>query len=35
VLDGFRELAATHPDIRGHETVELPYLTKIYWTDRR
>ena len=35
VLDGFRELAATHPDVRGHATVELPYLTKIYWTERR
>jgi SAM-dependent methyltransferase len=35
VLDGFRALAATHPDIRGRETVELPYLTKVYWTERR
>ena len=35
VLERFRELAATHPDIRGRETVELPYLTKIYWTARR
>ena len=35
VLERFRVLAATHPDIRGRETVELPYLTKIYWTERR
>jgi SAM-dependent methyltransferase len=35
VLDGFRELAAMHPDVRGQQTVELPYLTKIYWTERR
>lgn len=35
VLDDFRALAATHPDIRGRETVELPYLTKVYWTERR
>jgi SAM-dependent methyltransferase len=34
VLDRFDELAATHPDIRGRETVELPYLTKVYWTER-
>ena len=35
VLDGFRTLAATHPDIRGRQSVELPYLTKVYWTKRR
>jgi len=35
ILDEFRELAATHPDIRGRETVTLPYLTKVYWTERR
>jgi SAM-dependent methyltransferase len=35
VLEGFRALAATHPDISGRETVELPYLTKVYWTERR
>ena len=35
ILDRFRELAATHPDIRGHERVRLPYITKIYWTERR
>ncbi|HEV2248956.1 MAG TPA: methyltransferase domain-containing protein, partial [Candidatus Limnocylindria bacterium] len=35
VLDRFRELAATHPDIRGRETVTLPYLTKVYWSERR
>ena len=35
ILDRFRELAATHPDIRGRGTVILPYLTKVYWTERR
>jgi SAM-dependent methyltransferase len=35
VLDRFRELAATHPDLRGKKTVTLPYLTKVYWTERR
>ncbi len=35
VLDLVRELAATHPDIRGRESVSLPYLTKVYWTERR
>jgi SAM-dependent methyltransferase len=35
VLHRFRDLAATHPDLRGHETVTLPYLTKVYWTARR
>jgi SAM-dependent methyltransferase len=35
VLDRFRELAATHPDLRGHVTVMLPYVTKVYWTERR
>ncbi|HEV2010877.1 MAG TPA: methyltransferase domain-containing protein [Candidatus Limnocylindria bacterium] len=35
VLDRFRDLAATHPDIRGRATVTLPYLTKVYWTERR
>jgi SAM-dependent methyltransferase len=35
VLDGFSELAATHPDIRGRDVVTLPYLTKVYWTERR
>jgi len=35
VLDRFRELAATHPDVRGRESVTLPYITKVYWTERR
>ena len=35
VLDRFRALAATHPDVRGRESVTLPYLTKVYWTERR
>lgn len=35
VLDRFRELAATHPDVRGRDSVTLPYSTKVYWTERR
>jgi SAM-dependent methyltransferase len=35
VLDRFRELAATHPDVRGREHVTLPYVTKVYWAERR
>ena len=35
VLDEVRELAATHPDLRGRESVALPYITKVYWTERR
>ena len=35
VLDRFRELAATHPDVRGRDSVTLPYITKVYWTVRR
>ena len=35
VLDGFRRLAATHPDLRDRASVTLPYLTKVYWTERR
>ncbi len=35
VLDRFRELAATHPDVRGHETVTMPYVTKVYLLERR
>jgi len=35
VLDRFRDLAATHPDVRGRESVTLPYLTKVYWAERR
>jgi SAM-dependent methyltransferase len=35
LLARFRELAATHPGIRGRETMTLPYLTKVYWTERR
>jgi SAM-dependent methyltransferase len=35
VLDGFRRLAATHPDLRDRSSVTLPYLTKVYWTERR
>lgn len=30
VLDGVRELVATHPDTRGRTTVELPYVTSAF-----
>ena len=35
VLDEIRALIATHPDLRGRETVSLPYVTKVYWAERR
>ena len=35
VLDLVRSLAATHPDLRGREEIRLPYITKVYWTERR
>ena len=35
VLDRFRHLAATHPDLRDREAITMPYLTKIYWMERR
>ncbi len=34
VLDRFRELVASHPDVRGQKSVTLPYVTKVYWTER-
>ncbi len=34
VLEGFRRLAGTHPDLRDRSSVRLPYLTKVYWTER-
>lgn len=34
VLEAFRELAVTHPDVRGQDTVTMPYLTKIFWMER-
>jgi SAM-dependent methyltransferase len=35
VLDRFRELASAHPDLGGRRTVALPYVTKVYWAERR
>ena len=35
VLDEIRALVATHPDLRGRDTVSLPYVTKVYWAERR
>ena len=35
VLDEIRALIATHPDLRGRERVSLPYVTKVYWAERR
>ena len=34
VLDGVRELVATHPDTAGRETVDLPYRTSGFRTIR-
>lgn len=34
VLDEVRELAATHPDLRGRDSFALPYVTKVYWTTK-
>ncbi len=35
VLDRFRALAATHPDVRDRESIVMPYVTKLYWMERR
>ncbi|HEV3475500.1 MAG TPA: class I SAM-dependent methyltransferase [Actinomycetota bacterium] len=35
VLDRIRQLAETHPDLRGRERFSLPYVTDVYWCDRR
>ena len=35
VLDEVRALAATHADLRGRAEFALPYITKVYWTERR
>lgn len=34
VLDEVRELLATHPAVRGRETVEIPYRVDCFWTER-
>ena len=35
VLDEIRALVASHPDLRGRDAVTLPYVTKLYWAERR
>ena len=32
---GIRELLATHPDTRGRDVLELPYVTRAYRLTRR
>ncbi|MDQ1381079.1 MAG: hypothetical protein QOJ71_1798, partial [Actinomycetota bacterium] len=34
VLDEVRHLLATHPAVRGLETVEIPYRVDAFWTER-
>jgi SAM-dependent methyltransferase len=34
VLDEVRELLATHPAVRGRETVEIPYRVDCFWAER-
>jgi SAM-dependent methyltransferase len=34
VLDEVRHLLATHPAVRGLETVEIPYRVDCFWTER-
>jgi SAM-dependent methyltransferase len=34
VLDEVRHLLATHPAVRGLETVEIPYRVDSFWTER-
>lgn len=31
LLEGVREIARTHPSLRGTEELELPYRTDVYW----
>lgn len=33
-LDAVRTLLATHPDTAGHDTIEIPYDTVVYWAIR-
>jgi len=35
VLDEVRAVLATHPAVKGRETVEIPYRVDAYWTERR
>jgi hypothetical protein len=34
VLDEVRHVVATHPAVRGRETVEIPYRVDCYWAER-
>jgi SAM-dependent methyltransferase len=34
VLDEVRQVVATHPAVRGRETVEIPYRVDCYWAER-
>ncbi len=34
VLDEVRSVLATHPAIRGLETVEIPYRVDAFWAER-
>jgi SAM-dependent methyltransferase len=34
VLDEVRDLLATHPAVRGRDTVEIPYRVDCFWTER-
>lgn len=34
VLHQVRQLAETHPDLRGRERFSLPYVTDVYWCER-
>lgn len=35
VLDDVRELARTHPDLRGRDQFDFPYLTTVHWCHAR
>ncbi|MET3807280.1 SAM-dependent methyltransferase [Nakamurella sp. UYEF19] len=34
LLDGVRDLVTTHPDLAGHESIEMPYLTESFRAER-
>ena len=34
VLAEVRDLLATHPAVRGRETVEIPYRVDCFWAER-
>jgi hypothetical protein len=34
VLDEVRDVLATHPAVRGRETVEIPYRVDCFWAER-